>query len=439
MIDFLINKTPLFFLFQSFWRDEAFTALLSRRPLLEIISLTARDFTPPAYYLLVHMWMVLFGSSEVAIRLFSTAWFVILLCGVHLLFKDVFAFTKKELRWYMGLVLVNPMMWYYAFEGRAYMMLAAIAVWSWYFLAKGQFTSYTKIAILGLYTHYFFLFNLVSQAIYTLTYRVHKQTSPITTLKPMIVAGIWFFPWVIYLALSHNAAGESFWINAPTIKTLLYLPAILFTGHESTFGFPAGFSLRIYTILLIAVMGISIFYKNRHSEDRKHYVYMSVLWTLVPCVLAFVVSYWKPLFLPRYLIFCTVGYLVLLSLFLSKIRSQGVRIVLIITLYLISFHYMALLLNYRQKEHIRQTVASIKSQANNTDLIYVDSVLNFHTAQYYFDPDRVYIVGESYKSIPSYVGKVLITPDRIATYYPNFPQKAFVIHGDMSYDIQSVY
>ena len=71
MTEFVFTQTPLLYLTQSLWRDEAFSVMLARHSLLDIVRLSAGDFTPPLYYILLHVWMTFFGSSEIAVRLLS--------------------------------------------------------------------------------------------------------------------------------------------------------------------------------------------------------------------------------------------------------------------------------------------------------------------------------------------------------------------------------
>lgn len=75
MINYLFTKTPLLFFAQSFWRDEAFTYFLAKENVFKITSLTAKDFNPPLYYLIIHFWMKIFGTSEITLRLFSLIFF----------------------------------------------------------------------------------------------------------------------------------------------------------------------------------------------------------------------------------------------------------------------------------------------------------------------------------------------------------------------------
>src|SRR5688500_5315661 len=96
MITWLFTQTPLLFFTQSFWRDEAFTYLLSKHSVLDIILLTAHDFSPPLYYILMHFWMMVAGHSEIAMRSLSFIFFWVTLYVAYLYMKDVWKMKNKN-------------------------------------------------------------------------------------------------------------------------------------------------------------------------------------------------------------------------------------------------------------------------------------------------------------------------------------------------------
>ena len=90
----LFTKTPLVWFIESYWRDEAFSILMAQHKWTDISWLTAQDFSPPLYYYLLKVWIMVFGSSEIATRSLS------LLCYVMTLFMMVeflvFAFRFRS-------------------------------------------------------------------------------------------------------------------------------------------------------------------------------------------------------------------------------------------------------------------------------------------------------------------------------------------------------
>src|SRR5438477_8042563 len=128
MLNFLFTHTPLFYLTQSVWRDEAFSVLLAKQDFFSILTLSAKDFSPPLYILLLKIWISLFGTSEIAIRSLS---FIIFLVGIYYFFLflyDVFKIQTNFAYIYVLLVLTNPFLNYYAFEARGYSLLATLSL-----------------------------------------------------------------------------------------------------------------------------------------------------------------------------------------------------------------------------------------------------------------------------------------------------------------------
>ena len=92
----------------------------------------------------------------------------------------------------------------------------------------------------------------------------------------------------------------------------------------------------------------------------------------------------------------------------------------------------------RTKADLRTTISTLKKIMNPADVLYVENELDFHTAQYYFDEQRVYIYRKDYRELPEYVGKVLIPQQYVTATLPTFPRKAYILHPNLRYDIQSV-
>src|SRR5438067_1101579 len=114
MLDYLFTKTPLFFLVQSLWRDEAFSYLMAKKNVFEIVSLTAHDFSPPLYYILLHFWIMIWGHSEIALRSLSFIFFWGMLYMVFLYLRNILHIKGRMTFIYLLVVATNPLLIYYA-------------------------------------------------------------------------------------------------------------------------------------------------------------------------------------------------------------------------------------------------------------------------------------------------------------------------------------
>ena len=223
MLNYLFTKTPLIFLVQSFWRDEGFTYLLAKKSIIQILISTAHDFSPPFYYLILHFWINIFGSSEISIRSLSLIFYWAALYIVFLFLKNIFKFSLKKSCFYLLIFIFNPLLTYYAFEGRMYSMFLFFAVLSFYSLYKKNSKLYFFSSILGLYTHYFMILVLVSQYLFS----KFKQLNII----------LCFIPWMIYILFSKGIGPQSFWIEGSNLSSLITFLGQIFTGYDYSLKF----------------------------------------------------------------------------------------------------------------------------------------------------------------------------------------------------------
>ncbi len=426
MFTWLFTSTPLAFFIQSFWRDEAFSFFLAKKNIFEIIVLTVKDFNPPFYYLTLHFWMKIFGSSEIALRSLSLLFYVLTIYIIYDFLKDIFKLNRYKTFTYLLLFIFNPVLIYYGFEARMYSMFAFFATASFYFFITKNKKYYLLISILGLYTHYFMIFVLLSQILYLLI----SHPRPLK-LKMVLFPYLVFSPWLIFMILQKNDILNPFWIATAPFKTILFLPFVIFSGYENGINFP---SLYIYfSIFLLLIILIGIF-----KFSKKKYFNFFLIWTFLPLLITGIISLYRPIILPRYLIFSTVGFIFLIVYILNNIKTLP-RIIFFTLILAFIFIYQQKDLKYRRKNNIAKQIKKLKTTARKEDLIYISNVLDYFTIQYYFGENKVYLFNQDYNAIPSYVGKILIPKEKFVNTLPAYPKRAFILKNNWEYDIISTY
>ena len=433
----LFSLTPLKFYVQSIWRDEAFSYFLAKQNILQILSLTAKDFNPPLYYLFLHVWMGMFGSSEIAMRTLSFFFFLGTLYVVGMFLLDIFEFSIGEILLYLPLFVLNPLLHYYAFEARMYSLFAFLITLSFYFLAKKSYRKYALTVILSLYTHYFALFPLLGQIIYLI---LTDRKNIMHHIKMFIKIGFYFLPWVIYVILSKPPFGQSFWIPPLRIDTVLNSLGLLFTGYENMLGFTYAF-IPIISLTISGIIAYSFFILRnikQHITNEKKISLMFFCWVGIPTITILLISFFKPVFLPRYMIFITVGLLLSLSYLIHRFPGK-LKYPLLIVLMIFSLHYGVYQTIMRNKGDLKTPLLQIKNLLKKDDVVYVTHEYNFHPAEYYINDNQVFLYGKTYEELPSFVGKVLIPKDKIKNSLPFYPKRAFVFKDDLSYSIQALY
>lgn len=441
MLNFLFTKTPLFFLTQSFWRDEAFSYFMAKKNVLQIIYLTAKDYNPPLYYLILHFWIKVFGSSEILLRSLSLIFFWGTIYVAFLFLNDVFKMKQKRAFFYLFFFVISPFLLYYAFEARMYSMLAFFTTLSFYYFIKKNYKLYTLVTILGLFTHYFMIFVVAGQWLFLW---INNKKGFQFKKSAIYLSGLIFSPWLLFSLLQRNLF-SSYWITRPQIKYILGLPVVIYTGIESYFNIDQIVLKKIQSnlfylsliLLLVLVIGVYFYVKKFDKKDRLIFQLLFT-WAIGIPVFVGAISFIKPVFLARYLIFTSVGLILLIIFILEKINSLA-RVFLLAILFALTINYNQLQLSYGKKSDPRKILREIKAIMNKGDYIYVTSELDYFTAEYYVNDSQVFIYGKNYQDIPDYVGKVLIPKERIAFILPFYPQKAFILNSDGKYSVQAMY
>lgn len=446
MLQFLFTSTPLRYLVDSIWRDEAFTYLLAKRSISEIIAITAQDFNPPLYYLLLHAWMRLFGTSEIAIRSLSLLWYCLGCFIVYEIFRTIMRTSHRRAAFYTALFLLNPLVMYYAFEGRMYSMLFALAMASSYFFLTGKRKAYLVFTVMAVWTHLFMVLVIGAQIVYSLlTKRRGKQRKQDLSISLPLAAIATILPWVGYFLSQNRAVGDGFWVSYLNPGDYPLIPGFLFTGIEKDYWAPMGQNglvhlyVSVVSGLFATLAGAAAVFGGkggRTPELRRYFLLVAV----VPVVTVVVGQLFQPLFVPRYLIMSSAA----LSIFAAvTLHSLPRAFQIILSLFIIYAGLQGHLyqLQYRDKGAMRELSIELSRLLDEKTSIYVESELDLMEAQYYFGEDAVFLYQKSYEDIPHYVGKVLISPDRLRDTVPKFPKRAIIISSvrDRDYRIESSF
>jgi hypothetical protein len=117
---------------QSFWEDEAFSALLiDQSSLREVVDAVARrDFHPPLYQLTLYSWSQLFGDTELALRSLS----IVLMAGALLLVYRLGSelLDRRAAIFSMLLLTCSPFILLYGHDARYYAMSAFLSLLATY-------------------------------------------------------------------------------------------------------------------------------------------------------------------------------------------------------------------------------------------------------------------------------------------------------------------
>lgn len=154
--------------FQPLWWDEGWSLYFTTTDVRTMLELTAVDIHPPFYYLLLHLWIKLFGASVFSVRLLSAA---IGTATVPLLYA-----AGRRLLGVKGALLaafllaISPFHIYYSQEARMYGLVTLLGLATFYFALRwepgdwgtGNWIGYVLTAVAALYTQYYVAFLLLA-------------------------------------------------------------------------------------------------------------------------------------------------------------------------------------------------------------------------------------------------------------------------------------
>jgi mannosyltransferase len=431
-MDWLYEHTPLLYVTQSLWRDEAFSVLAAEHSFADIISITKNDFTPPLYYFLLKIWMIVFGRSEIAVRLLSFIFHVGTVYVSYRLVKDVIKNADIRMPWIVSfLMFINPMLLYYAFEARTYSLVVFLVSLSHYFLLKRSWVGYGAAVILSLYAHPYTALVFLSQGLY-ICFKQKKLLMPL--MKTGAVVFLLYTPWISSILLQISKSGEM-WYYPVTPIHLAALLGSIYLGYEGTPGY-------LWSACIVLSVVIAFFVWRGAKTKFSLFYGIQLLSLFLPLVVVMAISLVKPIYTQRYVIFTAFSEVMLLCGGLYSFSSQLRNILAIVTI-MGTIGFSVWYPSQHAKTDFHRSFTEINAQFMPGDIVVNESALTFFESTYYAsDPSVVYLYNPSETSPPHYIGTVLI-PE--TSWIARFPEKVsrgnnvFFLHEDGSYDILDPY
>lgn len=437
MLNYLLAHTPLLYLVQSLWRDEAFSVLAAKESLLFIV--TKLGFEPPVYYTMLHYWIKIFGTSELAVR--SLSFIGLLLATVIIIEWADQLYKKHWLAWYIPLIFfLNPMLLYYSFEVRTYGWYIFFAVATLYTYATNRWKWFFVSAVLGFYTHVYMLPYVGALALHRLWSHIRTEKKPLSFrsfiaffftdpgMRSILLTAVAMIPWLIKIGaeLPRMKSSWYFPVDFQLVKAAL---GNLFTGYEGTPWY--GWKYTKYLSMIIA--GCAIF-AVAHKKTRSHAALL-LFYGAIPLAAIIGISFIKPLYVNRYLIPTTIAEVLLLGAALYAVKKPWLQKLLAITLFsgIIWFNWW--FPPQHPKVPIRDTFNQIQTLIKPGDVYFAADALNYLETMYYAkDPSKVFIYNPGDSPFMWYIGDALVTPSRMARDYPIYPSRAFLIRTDGTFE-----
>jgi mannosyltransferase len=385
---------------QSLWVDEAFSVWISKLAVPQVVQVTAVDVHPPLYYVCLHYWMMVFGTSESVVRLLSALFGVLSIPMIYVIGRYLF---NEEAGLVGALILaLSSFNIYYSQEARMYGLMALLALLSMYFfllfLQRGTLASssgYVLSTTLLVYTHNYGWFVIIAQNIYVITLLLLSRDRA-CSLKRWVqlqaVVFTLFIPWaVILIGQISRLEGAGPGLATPTTATIMH-----------TFVTYSGTAVLLALFLGLSALSLFAYRKVRGAMDWKaplktleSYtwqvrlqdptpVYFLVVWLIAVNLIPFVISRFSaPLYVERYTIAASMALYVLVAKGTTNIRHRYIKLAVMGIIVVLSVATLQVYYTSIAKVQGRDATALIDANAFSGDVVLLSPDYHHFVFDYY--------------------------------------------------------
>lgn len=304
---------------QSVWFDEAYSILLAKQSVSQLLHLTAIDTHPPLYYLLLKGWASVFGWSELALRTLS-----VLAMGGAAFLAGMLAkrlFGARIALVAMIFVVLSPFLLRYGFEIRMYSIGSLVGIAATYVLILALdsrdrarrlwlYAIYAALVAIGMYTLYYTALLWIAHVVWLIWMHARKRgtfNELVRTpwLMAYVGAVVLFVPWLpTFLKQMGNGALAPI-SQAMTLENLLGIVSFYFV-YQPIWQLSAVVSLLVlFVLVMIGWMSVKAF--GRATVSQRGYLGLLLLYILVPVAVLTLVGFMRPMYVERYLAHVAIG------------------------------------------------------------------------------------------------------------------------------------
>ncbi len=398
-----------------FWEDEAITTGIASHPLSAIPGILRHDGSPPLFYLLLHVWISLFGASETATHWLSVA--IGLICIPVAMWAGWSLFGRRAGMYAAVLFAFSTFLAGYADETRMYELMALLGllataafIHGFVYRRRRYLVLFAVSEALLLYTHAWGLFfgaGSVVALIFVWRRSEDRRGLVRDAVMTYVGAGVLFLPWLpnfIYQA-THTGAP---W--APRIK--FGVPVLL---SRDLLG---GDRLTVVLVFAI-VIGLAQFFTRRYRRTPEATVMFTlILLPLATLVLAWLASQITPAFVARYMAPILASILLLAAW--GAARSGVVGLIAILLSVIFVAHVSSYVPQY--KSDVQDISGEMAPLMHPGDVVVSGQPDQLPLAWYYLPSDLEYATVFGRVSDPSYMNWV----DALKRLRASRPTTAFV-------------
>lgn len=390
---------------ESLWTDEMYSVVWAQKSVAQIMANASSDVHPPVYYVLLHFWIQITGTSETGIRSLSV---VFSLLSIVLIYRTGRIIGGERLGLIAAFLLaLSHLHIYYAQEARNYAFTVLCVLWGmeWFFrlLRCNEQTprkELRKTLVLYLianaammHTHLFALFVTIAQncvvAGYWLLNMRERRNILLRWIALQGMLLVCFIPWLRILLAQILRVQRGFWIEQPT----------MFTLAETFVEYAGGVWLALLSLVCMLFVWVRIIPhkvshttaeetpQKRYCVEPDHLFFTIVLWCwlLCPIFLPFFKSMFSPppVYYIKYTIAALPAFVLLVAKGINAFRGRIALPLLLIIFLALSMPALWEEWNTLNKERWRETTILLDSLADRGDAILVHQWYHEWTLRYY--------------------------------------------------------
>jgi uncharacterized membrane protein len=376
------------------WLDEAISYLAARLPLNQLLNNTIQSSHPPLYYLLLKGWMIPVPDTDIALKLLSTFFNILLIPAIYYLAWLLLENRKAAL--IAGFfVAISPFQVLYSHELRMYtlVMLLVTLLTAAYWRAQetlhwGWWALFGLLALAGVYTHLFTFFVLAGIGLHAFWQR-RQRKGLWRTILVIAVVSLLFLPWLnLMLGEAQQNLGSLRPLTSQTTRNpLLPLTTIAFLLFGQSFN-------PVYTgLILFSIIATSaIFFLDWRKIKRQGIspgLGLAALTAGTAWGLPVLIYLVRPFFLPERTMAAAAPFLLILAAWLATRKNSAlpflgglIAILMLVGLY---FYHAGLPL----KPPYREVMAEVAAQRQIGDHV-------LHTSDGSYLPALRYVAWEDH-------------------------------------------
>lgn len=308
---------------QSVWFDEGYSILLAKRPISELISLTAVDAHPPLYYLVLKGWASIFGYSELALRALSAVLGALSVGAMFFLLKKMF--TKAAAVISLPFLVLAPFLMRYNFEIRMYSLVMLLVITATYLMLRARESDkaldwlvYGLVVAVGMYTLYMSAVVWLAHGLY-LAYGSFKSGRPLLKEKSKYA---YIFTFALFLPYVPTMISQFQHSALPNITSRVGFNELVTTLsfgmlYQPSWQVSAALSILLFVFLVTIIKQISANLRSARSKERDSLSLVLAIF-LTPIAFLALISLVRPYFLERYLVHYIIFAYALIGLTLDS-------------------------------------------------------------------------------------------------------------------------